>query len=777
MSISQAIRNAGIPAMCALTVMTCHKDPGLGEVACDPGGEYPQLANVVTSLAFNANVLQNLGVELEPSRATATAPQHPLSVLPGPATSYRSASECMTVEISDHHLTDLATGRVTHAGGPTLKFGAHALSLEGFELRPGAEALTLDIVSASGEDVLYGTLPHLLWDPSTGVLDMFNVDLSVTPTLAAKWNAPHLEGIILGTLTLQGTVALPSDGAANAAQTLSAGNSGAAFPPACDDFSGEVDVALISMNSVQQTFRLGDEVAITPSATLKNVGTANVPWHAKFTGNFPPYNIDQHPYLVWAVYREVDGVFEMLGHSDVKHAFLTLNSNCDPGACRQSTILGIGCEDVYGVGTNTTHLGPRSEVAPHAGTWAHCDFPAPNTPSHFDQVAPFCQQDNSGGGESGLEHRAVASDAELSVPGARYYLASWYVVRDDIDIFNTMGWRQLVPTRNGNTWTFDFATPFTQGSVVDAWVSPTTPAGNERNITHTDPSAGSVQLAVKTADRGDGTFAYTYAFHNHDYDARVGSLAMTLPPGVSVSQLRFRDGDEDPANDWVPSTSGGVLSWTAPSDDSKLLWGTMLSISFVADAAPVAGTVQLTRGDTGAGFSIDSLVMGGGSGGGEGFFDDFESGAKGWTHSGLWHLTKGADCAAPQPGYASATHAFYYGWDFGCNYAGNNTGDLISPEIHGITASSVLSFKYLREVENGRTGVDRADVIVLTATGGGKLASIDSRTPSSGVWTESGDISLAAYAGQTIRIVFRFTTVDSVANDFVGWLIDDVRVE
>ena len=44
-------------------------------------------------------------------------------------------------------------------------------------------------------------------------------------------------------------------------------------------------------------------IAVAPSATLKNVGVTDIPWHGKFSGNFPPYNNDQHPYLAWNMYR------------------------------------------------------------------------------------------------------------------------------------------------------------------------------------------------------------------------------------------------------------------------------------------------------------------------------------------------------------------------------------------------------------------------------------------------------------------------------------------
>ena len=74
----------------------------------------------------------------------------------------------------------------------------------------------------------------------------------------------------------------------------------------------------------------GVRVVIAPSATLRNVGTADVPWYPKFhTGvgeTYPqPYDRDQHPFLVWALYRQTGEVFEQLAVSEAKHAFFTVN--------------------------------------------------------------------------------------------------------------------------------------------------------------------------------------------------------------------------------------------------------------------------------------------------------------------------------------------------------------------------------------------------------------------------------------------------------------------
>jgi hypothetical protein len=273
-------------------------------------------------------------------------------------------------------------------------------------------------------------------------------------------------------------------------------------------------------------------------------------------------------------------------------------------------VLGLGCEDVYSVGTNGGHLAPRSEIRPHAGTWAHCNFPAPDTASHFDRVAPFCSADNNGSGEPTLMHRATAHDAELSVAGAKYYFTAWYVVRDDVNIFNSMGWRRIVPTRNGNTWTFLLSTTFNQGSVLNAFVDPAHQSATRSNVTFKDPAAGSAQIAATATDLGGGRFRYVYALMNHDFDPKLSSFSLPIDGLVTIEDLRFSDGDSDATNDWTLSTGSGQATWSAPASSAHLDWGTALTISFIANAAPISSTAQISRGDDASVFSINTIVAG-----------------------------------------------------------------------------------------------------------------------------------------------------------------------
>ncbi|MDP1270841.1 hypothetical protein, partial [Klebsiella pneumoniae] len=87
-----------------------------------------------------------------------------------------------------------------------------------------------------------------------------------------------------------------------------------------------VDVALIQIGTVAYQGRqgVGGPIKVAPSATLKSLGFGDAAWIPKFQTlsfyDIPGYPRDQHPFLVWNMYRIADGRIEQLGASGVKHA-------------------------------------------------------------------------------------------------------------------------------------------------------------------------------------------------------------------------------------------------------------------------------------------------------------------------------------------------------------------------------------------------------------------------------------------------------------------------
>lgn len=201
------------------------------------------------------------------------------------------------------------------------------------------------------------------------------------------------------------------------------------------------------------------------------------------------------------------------------------------------------------------------------------------------------------------------------------------------------------------------------------------------------------------------------------------------------------------------------------------LWSPGGETTAQIDVSPLATTTYTVTATTACGSTQDSATVTVTAALPGSVSDDFEGDVSPWTTTGLWHLVDNSACAAPA--YASPTHAFYYGQDFSCNYntGAANTGTLTSAPITGIDASSELSFQYIRDAETG--SYDVTTVEIVTAGGTTEVLRLSSNTS---VWTSSGAISLAAFAGETLQVQFRLNTVDSIANSTLGWMIDDVVV-
>lgn len=162
---------------------------------------------------------------------------------------------------------------------------------------------------------------------------------------------------------------------------------------------------------------------------------------------------------------------------------------------------------------------------------------------------------------------------------------------------------------------------------------------------------------------------------------------------------------------------------------------------------------------------------------GDGLFEDFEGDVSGWTTSGLWHLVSNSSCS---PGFNSASRAFYFGQDASCTYATGATasGTLTSPVITGVGTGSTLTFAFRRQVESFSGDFDRTEVDV-SANGGATWTEVFSRNSSNAsanAWGSSPTIDVSSFAGDNVRVRFRFESGDNQFNGFLGWMIDDVTV-
>ncbi|MCP4661340.1 MAG: hypothetical protein GY856_38545, partial [bacterium] len=223
------------------------------------------------------------------------------------------------------------------------------------------------------------------------------------------------------------------------------------------------------------------------------------------------------------------------------------------------------------------------------------------------------------------------------------------------------------------------------------------------------------------------------------------------------------DGDLSASLAWTSSIDGSIGSGASFSTSSLSLGDHTI-------------TAEVT--DSGYGVGSDSIVITVAEETCDGLVENFEGALTGWTATGLWHVVDGSGCASPELGYNSPTHSAYYGQDSTCDYntGAATSGSLTSPELTGITATSTLTFQYLRQVESYSGDYDRTQVNIVTGSGSTTVFSLNSSNASNPVWTLSNTLDLSAFAGETIQIEFVFNSVDSVDNDQIGWMIDDVVV-
>jgi uncharacterized repeat protein (TIGR01451 family) len=163
-----------------------------------------------------------------------------------------------------------------------------------------------------------------------------------------------------------------------------------------------------------------------------------------------------------------------------------------------------------------------------------------------------------------------------------------------------------------------------------------------------------------------------------------------------------------------------------------------------------------------------------------GLDEDFEGGYDNWTMTGLWNPeTEAEACGLRVTPFPSSSHAAYYGQDGTCTYntGAANSGTLTQVGPVPLTGEAAyLTFRSYEETEcgSGNCTWDRRYVDVST-DGGITWPNVwGSIGPERSWYTATVDLS--AYLDQIVLIRFRFDSVDSVSNEYFGWMVDDVRI-
>jgi hypothetical protein len=406
---------------------------------------------------------------------------------------------------------------------------------------------------------------------------------------------PELAGWVIGGGEIRGDVSLVTSSPALRA----------AYQP--NFVSGFKDVKLGALSGIQQVGHVGTiptgTAAVSMATTSCNIGTVDVPWLA-------PMQTD-HPVIHMALYRLLNGRFEQIGISWMKHGFFA-QSNTLCGSCPDASdgsYLAIGCSDTYGVNNNgdRLYLGPREEVNPYTGMWDCVGSYFAGGPSHQD-----CVDRRSTSGLSAVDHRLAVQDQDLALAGATYYYEADYVIRGDQDPHNNWGSRICTMSKqNSSTWSF--STPssnntLVNGPALERW-------GDLRSAVDVGPDDGDVLLAVQVTNLGGGMYHYEYALLNMFSERGIRSFSVPVLGVSNITNIGFHDNDTDASDDWQVSVSGGQIRWQTDtydvdSDAPALEFGYMVNFRFDANAAPTDVNATLGIFKPGVGTSVPAATRG-----------------------------------------------------------------------------------------------------------------------------------------------------------------------
>ena len=602
---------------------------------------------------WNRGLLKNIGVTVEQSPASQLS-----------KTDFRRhewfdvrQTGGLTFTVKNGSMQQFTGGSLTMRGGYVLRLAdGSSIDLRDLSLRIRSnDSKVLDIVSGDGKTWFYSDRVMFELADNNRTLAIRAADLRIAPALANRLGRPEAANWEVADLALNTQVSIQG------ANEIEGGTcdpypwpgAGVAADPGqqyqADLFMQAIDFDPVGCLSCDGPGGANDgTVSWAPSSTLKNnvnngtaqatiqgdpLGTSTalytgyIAWHTKFTGSppdyNPPYKNDQHPFLIWNLYRlNANGSIEQIGRSGVKHAFVSVNVGCFDDGCDflGGHALGRGCGDTYGTGNNDSpwDMGPRSEIVPANGTWGRCG-------SIWD---PDCTGQDSGNNNDEWTQRLKTHESQVDPaanPGATYMMDSWYLARQDINIYNSMATVTGTPHYASNQWSFAGQSNFRLGAAIDRWVDPANPGTNAMN-TELSVHEGHVKVAVKATDLGGGQWRYDYAVMNFDFaravvqaqgsghgpDPRVvsnkGFDSISLPAGGTLGAMTFSNGSVDSSGSWSSSVTDGVVTWTAP-DGGTLDWGTMYSYSITSTSAPTQGTVTLHIAQDGTPTSYDVATL------------------------------------------------------------------------------------------------------------------------------------------------------------------------
>lgn len=543
-----------------------------------------------STIAFNASHLKENGLQVDLGNAKAC--------FKGSNPAFRFANSDLRFRSAAGRFLAFEEGAISHYGGFKLVAGKKTVDVNGFTIakEPKSGRLALKAKSSKGPIVAFElSRPRDLRKSEKGQVILDSMNVRVSKECAEELGKPEIAGEEIGTLTLfaesevvdgGGEVEIPAEAAPS-------------FAPQ--------DVSISNMSTFQVATSPTGIVGSTPNRTYGftmlttscNLGTENIPWQSPMQ--------TAHPVIAMNLYRVLNGRFEHVGWSWLKHGFFATNeSTCGQGGTCPGgggSILKPFCTDTYGPGNNAdrTYLGGRDEVNPFTGVWT-CQN------SWFSNFQNDCIRRNPGIDPiDAVAHRLVVAESDLGNAGATYYYEAYYITPNDANTYNNVASRQTTLGWNGTTLTIsNSGTAQVQGPAINRW--------GDLRTTATPQTDGDVIVAVQVTNNGNGTWHYEYAVYNHNLDRQIREFVVPLPASATVTNIETRDIDKNAGNQWTSSFSNGLLKWSSPTFGSPgtnpLKYSSVFNFRFDANLPPASTTATLGLFKPGTGTELTAATRG-----------------------------------------------------------------------------------------------------------------------------------------------------------------------
>jgi len=347
----------------------------------------------------------------------------------------------------------------------------------------------------------------------------------------------------------------------------------------CTPPSSGPDAVVMDVVDTQYWATIGEIAAYTWGSHVLNKGNAPLPWQSQIA-------------IAQNAYRLKDNRFEQIGMSWVKvgtqAATQSTYCNCTPPG--STTILGIGCSDVYDGAFNGSQsiLGPRSTVDAFLATMPTLGGTAQN------------------GIERRIQLRVSDIDSALN-PGAVYFAELQLISASDANagnVSNNCAYEPRVAAFHPQfeIWGFTPIGPTVPRlPAIYGWSSiDSTVVVTPINISN----EGQFHIASRVSENADETWHYEFAIFNHNSHRSARRFSVPVPSGIAITNIGFHDiayhsGEPYDGTDWAGVHENGEVTWSTESFDvnpnaNALRWGTLYNFRFDADAPP--GSIFATLG-------------------------------------------------------------------------------------------------------------------------------------------------------------------------------------